>query len=195
MEEDMKIKKVSASEQVCEAIQDQISAGVWKVGDKLPSESDLAAKFGVNRLTVRMALQKLNALGIVETRTGSGTFVIEFDFESYLKTAYGAQQIEWAGNYGVFRGAERTYSFSLRYEPGLGPDGGLNYEYRGEGYNLAMVTLSLTPHFTVRYDANGGAGYIPEDNATHESGGSVDVLFDPAPSPRDRTRSRMPSSA
>lgn len=87
MEEDMKIKKVSASEQVCEAIQDQISAGVWKVGDKLPSESDLAAKFGVNRLTVRMALQKLNALGIVETRTGSGTFVIEFDFESYLKTA------------------------------------------------------------------------------------------------------------
>ncbi len=83
----MKIKKVSASEQVCEAIQDQISAGVWKVGDKLPSESDLAAKFGVNRLTVRMALQKLNALGIVETRTGSGTFVIEFDFESYLKTA------------------------------------------------------------------------------------------------------------
>ena len=39
------------------------------------------------RAVVRMALQKLNALGIVETRTGSGTFVIEFDFESYLKTA------------------------------------------------------------------------------------------------------------
>ncbi|MEE0697129.1 MAG: FadR/GntR family transcriptional regulator [Oscillospiraceae bacterium] len=87
MDEDMRIRKVSASEQVCEAIQAQISSGVWKVGDKLPSESELAAKFGVNRLTVRMALQKLNALGIVETRTGSGTFVIEFDFESYLKTA------------------------------------------------------------------------------------------------------------
>lgn len=107
---------------------------------------------------------------------------VQAEIESYLNTAYGAQQIEWAGNYGVFRGAERTYSFSLRYEPGLGLDGGLNYEYKGEGYNLAMVTLSLTPHYTVRYDANGGAGYIPEDNATHESGGSVDVLFDPAPS-------------
>ena len=83
----MRIKKVSASEQVCEAIQEQISGGVWRVGDKLPSESELAQKFGVNRLTVRMALQKLNALGIVETRTGSGTFVIEFDFEGYLKTA------------------------------------------------------------------------------------------------------------
>lgn len=107
---------------------------------------------------------------------------VQGEIESYLKTAYGAQQIEWAGNYGVFRGAERTYSFSLRYEPGLGPDGGLNYEYKGEGYNLAMVTLYLTPHYTVRYDANGGAGYIPEDNATHESGGSVDVLFDHVPS-------------
>lgn len=107
---------------------------------------------------------------------------VQAEIESYLKTAYGAQQIEWAGNYGVFRGAERTYSFSLRYEPGLGPDGGLNYEYKGEGYNLAMVTLYLTPHYTVRYDANGGEGYIPEDNATHESGGSVDVLFDHVPS-------------
>ena len=87
MEDNMRIKKVSASEQVCEAIQEQISGGVWRVGDKLPSESELAQKFGVNRLTVRMALQKLNALGIVETRTGSGTFVIEFDFEGYLKTA------------------------------------------------------------------------------------------------------------
>ena len=86
MEDNMRIKKVSASEQVCEAIQEQISGGVWRVGDKLPSESELAQKFGVNRLTVRMALQKLNALGIVETRTGSGTFVIEFDFEGYLKT-------------------------------------------------------------------------------------------------------------
>lgn len=90
---------------------------------------------------------------------------VQAEIESYLKTAYGAQQIEWAGNYGVFRGAERTYSFSLRYEPGLGPDGGLNYEYKGEGYNLAMVTLSLTPHYTVRYDANGGAApeYTPAD--------------------------------
>lgn len=90
---------------------------------------------------------------------------VQAEIESYLNTAYGAQQIEWAGNYGVFRGAERTYSFSLRYEPGLGPDGGLNYEYKGEGYNLAMVTLSLTPHYTVRYDANGGAApeYTPAD--------------------------------
>ena len=81
---DEKAKKISASEQVFEALQSQISSGVWKVGDRLPSEGELAERYGVIRLTVRVALQKLNALGVVETRTGSGTYVIEFDFEGYL---------------------------------------------------------------------------------------------------------------
>jgi GntR family transcriptional repressor for pyruvate dehydrogenase complex len=87
MEESMRIKKVSASEMVCETLQAQIASGALKIGDRLPSESDLASRFGVNRLTVRMALQKLNALGVLETRTGSGTYVIEFDFENYLHEA------------------------------------------------------------------------------------------------------------
>lgn len=87
MSDEVKIKKVSAADQVFEALQSQISSGVWKVGDRLPSEGELAERYGVNRLTVRVALQKLNALGIVETRSGSGTHVIEFDFENYLRMA------------------------------------------------------------------------------------------------------------
>lgn len=87
MADEDKIKRISASDQVFEALQSQISSGVWKVGDRLPSEGELAERYGVNRLTVRVALQKLNALGLVETRSGSGTHVIEFDFEAYLKTA------------------------------------------------------------------------------------------------------------
>lgn len=87
MADDSKIKRISASDQVFETLQSQISSGLWKVGDRLPSEGELAERYGVNRLTVRVALQKLNALGIVETRSGSGTHVIEFDFESYLRMA------------------------------------------------------------------------------------------------------------
>lgn len=87
MVDDSKIKRISATDQVFEALQSQISSGVWKVGDRLPSEAELADMYGVNRLTVRVALQKLNALGVVETRSGSGTHVIEFDFESYLRMA------------------------------------------------------------------------------------------------------------
>ena len=87
MADDSKIKRISASDQVFETLQSQISSGLWKVGDRLPSEGELAERYGVNRLTVRVALQKLNALGIVETRSGSGTHVIEFDFENYLRMA------------------------------------------------------------------------------------------------------------
>lgn len=87
MADDGKIKRMSASDQVFEALQSQISSGIWNVGERLPSEGELAERFGVNRLTVRVALQKLNALGVVETRSGSGTHVIEFDFEDYLCTA------------------------------------------------------------------------------------------------------------
>lgn len=87
MADDSKIKRISASDQVFETLQSQISSGAWKVGDRLPSEGELAERYGVNRLTVRVALQKLNALGIVETRSGSGTHVIEFDFENYLRMA------------------------------------------------------------------------------------------------------------
>lgn len=38
----------------------------------------------VNRLTVRIALQRLNALGVLETRVGDGTYVRSFDFEKHL---------------------------------------------------------------------------------------------------------------
>lgn len=81
----MKIKRISASEQVCSRIKDCIRSEEWAIGEKIPSESDLAAMFGVNRLTVRMALQKLNTLGIVETRVGEGTFVKDFDFHNYIQ--------------------------------------------------------------------------------------------------------------
>lgn len=71
----MKIKKVSVVDQVSEALKENILNHKWMPGDKLPSEGDLADTFGVNRLSVRMALQKLNALGLLETKVGEGTYV------------------------------------------------------------------------------------------------------------------------
>lgn len=46
-------------------------------GDKLPTESEIMARFGVSRTVVREALSKLQASGLVETRHGIGTFVIQ----------------------------------------------------------------------------------------------------------------------
>ncbi len=78
------IRKVSVVDQVCVEIKQNIVDGIWKENSKLPSESDLAEIYGVNRLSVRMALQKLNTLGIVETRAGMGTYVRKFSLTSLI---------------------------------------------------------------------------------------------------------------
>jgi GntR family transcriptional regulator, transcriptional repressor for pyruvate dehydrogenase complex len=52
--------------------------GVWKIGEKLPSENELCTSFGVSRVTVRAAIQQLEILGLVETKHGDGTFVKDF---------------------------------------------------------------------------------------------------------------------
>lgn len=70
------IKKANITEQVFEQLKQQIIAGNWKPGDKIPSENELSEIFQVSRVTVRQALQKLTALGLLETKTGEGSFVI-----------------------------------------------------------------------------------------------------------------------
>jgi DNA-binding FadR family transcriptional regulator len=56
-----------------------IMGGHLAPGDRLPSERQLAARFGVSRPTVREALGALESRGLVVTRQGSGTFVCERD--------------------------------------------------------------------------------------------------------------------
>lgn len=82
--EKMKINRDPITEEVFETMKEYIATNKWKIGDKIPSESDLAEIFGVNRLTVRIAMQKLKTIGIVETRMGEGTFVSKFNFNKYL---------------------------------------------------------------------------------------------------------------
>lgn len=84
VKKNLKVKRVSMVEQVCSGIKECIKNGEWEVHEKIPSEGELSEMFGVNRLTVRMALQKLSTLGIVETRVGEGTFVKNFSFKKYI---------------------------------------------------------------------------------------------------------------
>src|ERR1700742_256155 len=53
----------------------EITGGDLKVGDQLPTEDSLIARFGVSRITVRRAVQNLVNRGLVEIRRGKGTFV------------------------------------------------------------------------------------------------------------------------
>jgi DNA-binding FadR family transcriptional regulator len=56
-----------------------ILGGHFAAGERLPSERQLAARFGVSRPTVREALSALESRSLVVTRVGSGTFVAERD--------------------------------------------------------------------------------------------------------------------
>jgi len=53
----------------------EIADGLYRPGDKLPTEAALAARFGVNRHTVRHALAVLAERGAVHSRRGSGVYV------------------------------------------------------------------------------------------------------------------------
>lgn len=58
-----------------DAIKKDIDEGVWLIGDRLPSERDLADHFEVSRMTLRQAVTLLVEEGILERRVGSGTYV------------------------------------------------------------------------------------------------------------------------
>lgn len=61
--------------QIHDEIRQYIEEGKWKIGDRLPSERELATTFGVSRMTLRQAIQTLADEGIVERKIGSGTYV------------------------------------------------------------------------------------------------------------------------
>ena len=73
------VRKRSANlaQGVVEALTQRIQLGQLKPGEKLPSESTIVLEHGVSRTVVREALSKLQASGLVETRHGIGTFVLE----------------------------------------------------------------------------------------------------------------------
>ncbi len=64
--------------ELVEAFGDRIREGRIAPGDKLPTEAEIMAEFGVSRTVVREALSKLQAAGLVRTRHGIGTFAVGF---------------------------------------------------------------------------------------------------------------------
>jgi DNA-binding FadR family transcriptional regulator len=72
------VRRRKIADQVAESIRDAILGGSLGTGETLPSERTLAERFGVNRTTVREAVQRLEAWGLVEIRQGGGTRVTDF---------------------------------------------------------------------------------------------------------------------
>ncbi|AXK39008.1 histidine utilization repressor [Crenobacter cavernae] len=64
-------------QQIKDSIVDGIRDGRFPPGSRIPSELDLAASFGVSRMTVNKAIRDLAEAGLVNRIAGSGTFVAE----------------------------------------------------------------------------------------------------------------------
>ena len=64
-------------EKIVEQIEERITSGDLKPGDKLPPERELTKQFGVSRTAVREAMKALTQKGLVEIQPGRGTFVTD----------------------------------------------------------------------------------------------------------------------
>ena len=75
---------------IYEDILNDIENGIYPTLEKLPSENIFAEKFGVNRHTVRQALQLLKEKGVIYSKQGKGNFItnIEIPYSITTKSSY-----------------------------------------------------------------------------------------------------------
>ncbi|MBR9763512.1 MAG: phosphonate metabolism transcriptional regulator PhnF [Rhodobacteraceae bacterium] len=62
---------------IADALTNDIATGRYRPGDRLPTEAELSARFGVNRHTVRRGLAALAESGLTHARRGAGVFVAQ----------------------------------------------------------------------------------------------------------------------
>jgi GntR family transcriptional repressor for pyruvate dehydrogenase complex len=73
------VMKQSLADRLADQIRQLIQSAGYKVGDRLPTIMEMAHQFRVGHPTVREALRKLETVGIVEIRHGSGVYVTRSD--------------------------------------------------------------------------------------------------------------------
>lgn len=95
---------------ITEKLARRVTSGKYPVGSKLPTERALAEEFGVARHVVREALKRIEALGLVRIRQGSGIFVEQLNFgagaelfELLLRNDDGGINIEYLKDIQEFR--------------------------------------------------------------------------------------------
>lgn len=71
----MTISRTPLWHAIAQTLMAEIAAGHFAPGDRLPTEAELARRFGVNRHTVRRALAQMALQGLVHARRGAGVFV------------------------------------------------------------------------------------------------------------------------
>ena len=71
------VRQRRLSDDIVEQLEGMILEGTLKSGERLPAERALAEQFGVSRPSLREAIQKLSAKGLLVSRQGGGNYVVE----------------------------------------------------------------------------------------------------------------------
>ena len=67
--------RITLCSSIAETLRAELAGGLYRPGEKLPTEAALSARFGVNRHTVRNAVATMAKAGLVHSRRGAGVFV------------------------------------------------------------------------------------------------------------------------
>ena len=78
--------KLTLSQRIERTIENAIREKKLVAGDKLPTEREMCASFGVSRTALREALRRLSARGLITIQKGSGMYVSEINIEDAIKT-------------------------------------------------------------------------------------------------------------
>ena len=84
----LRLSKISTADAVVNYIKERVEGGIFKPGEKLPSERLLQKELAVSRFTLREALARLGALGIIKTQHGKGTIIAREMNSSTLADAF-----------------------------------------------------------------------------------------------------------
>ena len=85
MEETFRVARTPVHEQVRDYLHQLIRAGSIQPGSALPAERELAQRLGVSRHSLRQAIASLEAIGIVETRHGSGVYLTRWPSDDAVR--------------------------------------------------------------------------------------------------------------
>ncbi len=105
-------------EEIASIIRERISEGVYPVDTKLPVQSNLAKEFGVSRMTIKKAIEILTIEGLVFSKQGNGTKVLDSSF--------------WDKNDAKFR---------------LDSYNGLSKDFKGESVKLTSQVIEFEVEF------------------------------------------------
>jgi len=145
------LNKTNLADTATEAIRSEILAKRWAVGEKLPNEASLSAMLSVSRGTVREAVRVLVSQGLLETRQGSGTYV--------LSTTDSSRPLTMA------RRASLRDQFEARYA--LDVEGARLAAIRKTPDIIAGLRALLTERGN--YEGGDPAGFIERDLAFHKA--------------------------